>query len=189
MRTALLLALLLTALPGAAQEAGPSGPFFVYSGSFTTKSAARTHAREHGGWILRTDLYTGLTPGFFAVVRGPFRARADADTVLAKVRRHAPDALVRAAGAPILPRALGDTALLAAVLGDLLVDVSPGDSEANPCAPREPHATVLIGFADPVLGEDAPSGGFWVVERTGEIIPIRSCALDMPPPPTPTPDE
>src|SRR5690606_272979 len=95
------LSLLVPALR--AQEA--TGTYFVYLGSFTTKAAAQAHARRHGGWVLRTDLYRGLTPGYFAAVRGPFAERADAEAALALVQSDLPDALVRDAGAPVLPRA------------------------------------------------------------------------------------
>lgn len=166
------LSLLVPALR--AQEA--TGTYFVYLGSFTTKAAAQAHARRHGGWVLRTDLYRGLTPGYFAAVRGPFAERADAEAALALVQSDLPDALVRDAGAPVLPRALGDAALLAAVLGDLVVVTSTEPDGVNPCAPAEPHLTVLVGF-DQTHGAagDAPAAGFWVVERTGEVRPVVPC--------------
>ena len=152
------------------------GPFFVYMGSFSTKTAAQDHAAEFGGWTLRTDLYSGLTPGFYAAVIGPFRERMDAEVALQDVRLIQPDAIVRTAGRPAFPASLGDPGLLAAVLGDLTVVVSSDSIITNPCAPTEPHVTVLVGFVSPVLGEeDAPLGGFWMVERTGEVVPIRGC--------------
>lgn len=152
------------------------GPFFVYMGSFSTKTAAQNHAEEFGGWTLRTDLYNGLTPGFYAAVIGPFRERADAEATLQDVRLIQPDAIVRTAGRPTLPPSLGDPGLLAAVLGDLTVVVSSDSTITNPCAPDEAHVTILVGFVTPILGEeDAPLGGFWLVERTGEVIPIRGC--------------
>lgn len=152
------------------------GPFFVYMGSFSTKVAAQNHAEEFGGWTLRTDLYDGLTPGFYAAVIGPFRERTDADVALQDMRLIQPDAIVRAAGRPTLPASLGDPGLLAAVLGDLAVVVNRDSIITNPCAPNEPHVTVLVGFVSPVLGEEnAPLGGFWLVERTGEVVPIRGC--------------
>ncbi len=159
-----------------AQEAPAEGPYFVYMGSFSTKVAAQSHAAQFGGWTLRTDLYSGLTPGFYAAVIGPFRDRPDAEAALQDVLLIQPDAIVRSAGRPLFPSSLGDSGLLAAVLGDLTVIVNNDSTLANPCAPTEPHFTILIGFVEPILGdENAPLGGFWMVERTGEVIPIRRC--------------
>ena len=169
MRRSLLIGLLLAAATAQAQDGG--GPFFVYTGTFASKPAAQRHAGLHGGWVLRTDLYRGLTPGYFAVVRGPFAARADADAARDALVTDFPDAFVRAAGDPVLPRALGDAALLAAVLGDLVVDVSGGLDAGNPCAPAEPYLTVLVGFEQ----DEGPAAGYWLIERTGEVQPIVRC--------------
>ncbi len=153
------------------------GPYFIYLGSFTSKGAAQAQARVLDGWVLRTDLYRGLTPGFFAVVRGPFRTREDAEAALPRARAVQPEALVRHAGPPALPPALGDAGLLAAVLGDLTVAVSDSVATRNPCAPNEPHLTVLVGFASELVPQrgDRPAAGFWLLERTGEVVPIRVC--------------
>ncbi len=152
------------------------GTFFVYMGSFSTKAAAQAHSGEFGGWTLRTDLYSGLTPGYYAAVIGPFRERQDAEAALQDVVHIQPDAIVRTAGRPTFPVALGDPGLLSAVLGELKVVVSEDTTLTNPCAPDEPHITVLVGFVSPILGEeDAPLGGFWMVEQTGEVVPIRHC--------------
>ena len=174
---ALCLLLALLVVPGAAAQSTEEGPFFVTLGSFSEKAAAQAFAARHGGWVLRTDLYRGLTPGYFAVVHGPFPARAGAAAVLAALRTDHPDAFVRPAGPAVLPGALGDAALLAAVLGDLVVVSSGEPSLSNPCAPTEPHLTVLVGFGQSRhLQADAPAAGFWVIERTGEVRPIRHCA-------------
>lgn len=177
-RLFLLVLLLAVGLPARAQSvlgaSSSEGALFVYLGSFSSKASAQVHARLHDGWVLRSDLYRGLSPGYFAAVLGPFRTRADADEALAGVQLDVPGAFVREAGAPVLPPSLGDAALLAAVLGDLIVDVSAEPDDANPCAPTEPHLTVLVGF-DQTQGADAPAAGFWVVERTGEIRPILLC--------------
>ncbi len=161
-----------------AQEtpAPEQGAFLVYMGSFSTKQAAQNHSSEFGGWVLRTDLYSGLTPGFYAAVIGPFRERADAEAALQDVLPIQPDALVRTAGPAMLPIGLGDPGLLAAVLGELKVVVTDDSTLVNPCAPDESFVTILVGFAESILGEEnAPLGGFWMVERTGEVIPIRGC--------------
>lgn len=175
---ALFIAAGLAATPAYSQDAPPidGGPFFVYMGSFSTKTGAQEHADEFGGWTLRTDLYGGLTPGYFASVIGPFRERQDAEAALQDVLHIQPDAIVRRAGNPTFPAALGDPGLLSAVLGELRVVVSDDTTLTNPCAPDEPFITVLVGFVSPIVGvEDAPGGGFWMVERTGEVVPIRPC--------------
>ncbi len=154
----------------------PDGPFFVYTGSFREKPAAQEYARAHGGWVLRTDLYRGLTPGFFAVVHGPFDRRADAEAALRRVQPAQPEAFVRSAGASTLPAALGDPALLAALLGGLTATTRSGPDPAFPCRPSEPHTTVYLGSAGVRADTPAdPGGGCWVIERTGEVRPVRPC--------------
>lgn len=148
--------------------------FFVYAGSFSTKAPAQELAARIGGWVLRTDLYTGLAPGFFATVFGPFTSRSEAELALLELRDIHSELQVRSAGAPILPESLGDANLLSAVLGELSVVSASGSS--LPCAPPEPHTTILVNFvASSSETNEPPVAGFWVVNRTGEIIPIRGC--------------
>lgn len=166
-------AVLLAAVLFAAPAAPPAdGPFFVVAATFSAKASAQAEAQAHGGWVLRTDLYRALTPGYFAVVRGPFERRADAEAVLDGVRFRQPEAYVRSGGASILPPALGDPALLAALLGEVAADVREGEAGA-PCAPEEPH--LVVRFAGP--GEAAP-GEFHVIHRTGEVRAARICTTD-----------
>lgn len=146
-----LAGVLCTTLSAVPPDDG-DGPFFVYTGSFREKPAAQRHARTHGGWVLRTDLYRGLTPGFFAVVHGPFDRRADAEAALRGVREAQPEAFVRAAGASTLPAALGDPALLAALLGELTATVRDEPDPALPCRPAERHTTVYLGAAPEQAG-------------------------------------
>ena len=169
MRVFLLLAAGLLAAPAPPPA---DGPFFVVTAAFSAKASAQTEAAANGGWVLRTDLYRALTPGYFAVVRGPFERRADAEAALAAVRFRQPEAYVRSGGASILPPELGDPALLAALLGEVTADVREGEVGA-PCAPAEPY--LAVHFAGP--GE-AALGGFHVVHRTGEVRPARPCAAD-----------
>ena len=188
----LALAALVLAGPLAVSAQQPAtapaeGPYFVYLGSFTAKASAQRQAADHDGWVLRTDLYRDLSPGFYAAVLGPFAARPDADEALASVRLDLPDAFVRAAGPALLPGALGDPALLSAVLGDLTVRVSAAPDTANVCAPDEPYVTVVVGFEQSRAWADVPAAGFWLVERTGEVRPAVHC--DGPPEPPPVPNE
>jgi hypothetical protein len=170
------LLVLLVAVGGPPRDEAADGPFFVIAGAFREKPAAQAQARRTGGWVLRTDLYERLTPGFFGVVHGPFARRADAETALRPVLRQHSDAYVRSAGASVLPPALGDPALLAALLGEVRATVHDG---ARPvaCAPPEAHLTVTFGTVAPGVDAGAATvGGFWVIQRTGEIRPIRPCA-------------
>lgn len=165
-----LAAAVLLAAPSPSHR--PDGPFFVIGSTFSAKPSAQTEAARNGGWVLRTDLYRALTPGFFAVVHGPFEDRADAEATLQAVRFRQPEAYVRSGGASILPPALGDPALLAALLGEVAADVREGAVGA-PCAPNEPH--LAVRFAGP---DAATLGGFFVVHRTGEVRSARSCTAD-----------
>jgi hypothetical protein len=148
---------------------GPDGPFFVIAATFRSKASAQAEARERGGWVLRTDLYRSLTPGLFAVVHGPYESRSDAEASLEAVRRLQPEAYVRTAGASILPAALGDPALLAALLGEVTTEAAEG-SPGAPCAPDEPYTSIrMMGPSGDMLG------AFQVIERTGEVRAVRPC--------------
>jgi len=168
-----LAGLLILLLPLAAgvgvHAAPPDGPFFVMAGTYRSKASAQAQTRAHGGWVLRTDLYRRLTPGLFAVVRGPYASRADADAMLAHVRPQYPEAYVRTAGESILPAALGDPALLAALLGEVTTESSAGAPGA-PCAPDEPYTSIrMMGPGGDMLG------AFQVLARTGEVRAVRPC--------------
>src|SRR5262245_60539893 len=56
--------------------------YFVVTGTFQSQAAAQVSAAESGGWALDTDLYSGLKPNLFAVVRGPFRSSSAAKSEL-----------------------------------------------------------------------------------------------------------
>lgn len=169
----LAVALALWAAGAAAQPTGtpaapaPEGPFFVFTGSFSTKAAAQAHARAHGGWVLGTNLFSGLPPGYFAVVHGPFDERPDAEAALARIRPAQPEAYVRQAGYPYLLPELGDPGLLAALLGALEVR----DVGRSSCGPAEAHHTLIV-IASATGAEVAR---FWLIERTGEVRPARAC--------------
>ncbi|MEM8557329.1 MAG: SPOR domain-containing protein [Bacteroidota bacterium] len=182
----------LTALPALAQEPTllpdsvavepappPPGPYFVMAGSFKSKQTAQTYALQTGGWVLRTDLYALLTPGFYAVVHGPFFSRDAAEAT--RERLGLTDAYVRLGGDSYLPPSLGDPALLAALLGDLGATVDARDGATDGCAPPEPYLDVQIRYA---IGEDTPPAfgrGFWVIRRTGEVRRIPACATELAP--------
>ena len=150
-----------------------TGPFFVMTGSFTSKPAAQEYAYHNGGWVLRTNLYSALTPGFFAVVHGPFDARADADRALNAIKVSQPQAYVRQGGYPYLLPELGDPGLLAAFLG--LVQMREVD-DVSACAPREEHMTVALLIPASPGRPEVEVGRLWLMEQTGQVIPIRPCS-------------
>jgi hypothetical protein len=181
--------------------AAPAGPFFVVAGSFRSKASAQQVAHRIGAWVLRSDLYAGMTPGHYAVVFGPYADRRDAEAQQAA--SGVPEAYVRTAGPPMLPAFLGDAALLSALLGEIAADVQDRPGGDAPCAPDEPYVEVKLAVLDPAPPaprtppdtlaatdslappvppaqlERRPMGvrGFWVVRRTGEVRRIESgCA-------------
>ncbi|MEM6784161.1 MAG: hypothetical protein AAF624_10570 [Bacteroidota bacterium] len=156
----------------------PPGPYFVMAGSFKSKSTAQDYAVQTGGWVLRTDLYALLTPGFYAVVHGPFFSRDVAETT--RERLGLDDAYVRLGGDSYLPPSLGDPALLAALLGDLGAEVTRRDGATDGCAPPEPYLDIRIRYVADSDGADAPSlgRGFWVLRRTGEVRRIPACGVE-----------
>jgi hypothetical protein len=169
----LLLLAFVVAAPAIVGVVAPpvrsDGPFFVIAATFRSKASAQAEARNRGGWVLRTDLYRSLTPGLFAVVHGPYERRSDAEAVLADVRVNQPEAYVRTAGESILPAALGDPALLAALLGEVTTESAEG-SPGAPCAPDEPYTSIrMMGPGGDLLG------AFQVLQRTGEVRAVRPC--------------
>ena len=183
--------------------AAPEGPFFVVAGSFRSKSSAQQVAHRVGAWVLRSDLYAGMTPGHYAVVFGPYADRLDAERQQSNVQPQLPEAYVRTAGPSMLPAFLGDAALLSALLGEIAADVQERPGADAPCAPDEPYVEVKLGVLEPapapapladtsgVVADSVraavappplqrlPMGvrGFWVVRRTGEVRRIeRGCA-------------
>lgn len=156
----------------------PPGPYFVMAGSFQSKRTAQDYALQTGGWVLRTDLYALLTPGYFAVVHGPFFSRDAAEAT--RERLGLDDAYVRLGGDSYLPPSLGDPALLAALLGDLGAEVTPRDGATDGCAPPEPYLDIRIRYVADSGRDETPSlgRGFWVLRRTGEVRRIPPCASE-----------
>jgi hypothetical protein len=163
-----------TALHAQTPPAEPEGPYFVMTGSFAEKSTAQSHARTHGGWVLRTDLYSALTPGFFAVVHGPFDERPDAEAALATIQPTQPQAYVRSGGYPYLLPELGDPGLLAAFLGTVQVREITDPSPPR-CAPPEEYQTVVFVAPATEARAEFEIGRVWLIDRTGEVIPVRPC--------------
>ena len=150
--------------------AAPAGPFFVVAGSFRSKSSAQQVAHRVGAWVLRSDLYAGMTPGHYAVVYGPYSDRRDAEAQQAAAG--VPEAYVRTAGPSMLPAFLGDVALLSALLGEIAADVQERPGGDTPCAPDEPYVEVSLAvLASPPAAPDA------LPARPGTLVTPDSLAV------------
>ena len=147
----------------------------------------------NGGWVLDTDFYPALTPGLYAVVRGPFADKGTAQAQLDSLKRWHKDAYLKDAGAPLALPALGsaalDARLMAAILGEVAVEVTRHKGADNPCEPQEPYRAVALSWTtvapvyDPASGDVSVGasqqaidlGGLWIIESTGEIVRMRAC--------------
>jgi hypothetical protein len=180
---------LLAAVPGWA------GDVFVVTATFPSQGAAQTEAAVRGGWVLDTDVYPNLGPGKFAVVRGPYPDGNIAVEQLRSLRSGGGyvGAYVKDAGKPRLPVDIGSPSLrpqlLAALLGELSIEVTDHPGGEHPCEPEEPYQAVRLSFVDLTRSvDDKPDsvrveaerrdvevGAFWIIRRTGEIDRMRQC--------------
>ena len=167
--------------------------WFVFTSAGKDQSAAQATAATNGGWVLDTDFYPALTPGLYAVVRGPFADKGTAQAQLDSLKRWHKDAYLKDGGAPLALPALGsaalDARLIAALLGELAVEVTRHKGADNPCEPQEPYRAVALSWTsiarvyDPASGDISVEaskqaidlGGFWIIESTGEIDRMRVC--------------
>jgi hypothetical protein len=184
--------ILLIALPVFAH----ADDYYVITGTHKTQEEAQQIAAMKGGWVLNTNFYNQLTPGLYAVVRGPFKTKIDADKQLAwliKGGRY-PGSYVRNAGSINIEIKIGNKALspqmLAALLGELRIDVSEHKGGSNPCEPQEPYKQISLKYFTLVRGYDAKKnqvtfepkvveldiGQFWEIKESGEIDRMRICA-------------
>jgi len=172
-----------------------AGDVFVITATFPSQGAAQTEAAVRGGWVLDTDVYPNLIANAFAVVRGPFQDVKAAGNQLKFLRSGGgyPGAYVKDAGTPRLPANVGSPGLrpqlLAALLGELSVEVSDQPGGGNPCEPQEPYQEVQVSYVDVTRAIDDKSdtvregterrsvevGAFWVIKRTGEVFRMRQC--------------
>jgi hypothetical protein len=172
-----------------------AGDFYVVTATFPSQGAAQTEAALRGGWVLDTDFYPNLTANTFAVVRGPFPveqlARKELKFLLSGGGYSG--AYVKDAGKPRLSGSLGSPSLrpqlLAALLGELSVEVTDHPGGENPCEPQEAYQDVQISFVDLTrkvsdgsdtsrVGterRDVDVGAFRIIKRTGEIDRMRQC--------------
>lgn len=169
--------------------------FFVITAAFHTQKEAQESAAVNGGWVLNTNFYTKLTPGVYAVVRGPFKTKSDADTQLASLQSYSnfKSSYVRDAGNLNIEIKIGNKAInpqvLAALLGELRIDVTENAGGSNPCEPQGPYSSISLSYVTAERGIDEKKnketeqpkdvkleiGGFWQMKDTGEIGRMRIC--------------
>jgi hypothetical protein len=183
------LVLLTAAAPALAAD------FFVVTDTSRSQRDAQARAAAVGGWVLDTDAYSGLAPGMFAVVRGPYASRPAAERRLKDLQKQKAykAAYVKDAGdlrlAPAFAKSVPPK-VLAALLGELSIVVKDEPGGKNPCEPQEPYQDVSLSvvmvdhtYDDKTQTEgfkprrtNLDIGGFWVIKRTGEIERMRVCA-------------
>ena len=166
--------------------------WFVFTSADTDQVSAQGKAADKGGWVLDTDFYPDLTPGLYAVVRGPFATKSLAESQLKELLPWRKDAYIKDAGDPIALPPIGsptlDSRLLAALLGELSVEVTRHKGARHGCEPQQPYRavrlywTTIIPVLEPDGGighapsrEEIPLGGFWIIESTGEVDRMRRC--------------
>ena len=117
--------------------------YYVITGTYKTQIEAQNIAAMKGGWVLNTNLYNQLTPNLFTVVRGPFTTKKEADKRIARLMDvgNYPGSYVKNAGTINIQVNIGNTALspqmIAALLGEIRIDVSESKGGSNPCEPQE----------------------------------------------------
>ena len=173
-----------------------AGDFYVITGTFVDQKPAQEYAAGTGGWVLDTDVYSNSAPGRFAVVRGPFTNTKAAQAEMVSLRQSGSfkEIYVRDVGKLRLPLNLGSPdatpAILAALLGELAVEVTDHPGSMNPCEPQEPYQAITLSHVrlnrrwnaaaekeviEPIR-QTIDLGGFWVLKSTGEIQRMRICA-------------
>jgi|GEM_PF-6119972 len=184
-----VVALLSTAVcPGDAHA-----DWFVFTSAGKDQASAQATAATNGGWVLDTDFYPALTPGLYAVVRGPFAGKGQAQAQLDSLKQWHKGAYLKDAAAPLALPALGsaalDARLMAALLGEMAVEVTRHKGADNPCEPQEPYRAVALSWTsiervyDPASGDISigaskqtiDMGGFWIIESTGAFSRMRVC--------------
>lgn len=169
--------------------------FYVITGTHKTQKEAQQVAAIQGGWVLNTSFYNQLTPSLFTVVRGPFKTKIEADKQLASLRKGGmyPGSYVRNAGSINIAINVGNKALspqmLAALLGELRIDISENKGGSNPCEPQEPYKLISLSYVTVARGYDEKKdketyqpkdveldvGAFWEIKKSGEVDRMRIC--------------
>ena len=170
--------------------------FYVITATHKTQKEAQDAAALKGGWVLNTNFYTQLTPDLYAVVRGPYKTQAQADEKLAWLTDGGryPGSYVKNPGKINIEIKLGDRTLspqmLAALLGELRIDVSEHNGASHPCEPQAPYKQLSLSYVtieryyDDAKNEvifqpkdvELDVGAFREIDKTGEIQRMRICA-------------
>lgn len=187
------ISVILLSLTGGTANAGD---IYVITGTYKAQAEAQEVAALRGGWVLNTNFYDRLTPNLFAVVRGPFATAVEAEKHQASLMRGGryPGSYVKDAGAINIQIKIGDRDLspqmLAALFGEISMEVVNEKGASNPCEPQEPYSYVSLSYVSIARGFDEKTdamtfkpdriplnaGAFRQIERTGEIRRMRICA-------------
>ncbi len=169
--------------------------FFIISDSYKKQAEAQSKAADTGGWVLISNLYKSLTPNLFAVVRGPFHSKKEAETELAnlKINQHFKKSYVKDAGEMSIDLAALKLELspvaLAALLGEVRVLVKNEPASESPCSPQEENKSFSLQYFTVDRNIDAKGnmsfvpkdvnldiGSFAQINHSGEIQRMRLCA-------------
>jgi hypothetical protein len=170
--------------------------FYVITATYKTQKEAQDVAALKGGWVLNTNFYNKLTPNLYAVVRGPYQTQATADEKLAWLTNGGryPGSYVKNPGNINIEVKVGNKALspqmLAALLGELRIDVLENNGASHPCEPQEPYKQLSLSYVTIARHYDdkneevilkpkdveLDAGAFREIEKTGEIVRMRICA-------------
>jgi hypothetical protein len=173
---------------------GYCGDYFIFTHTFNEQQQAQKTAVINGGWVLNTSFYSKLTPNLFAVVKGPFKTKINAQKNFHKENK---DAYIKNAGEIELNKGLLaakiSPQILVALLSEMNVSITEvkQKSEYHPCEPQEPYFDINVNFYsikknwnegtktetfDDIEEKFVDFGGFWSIINSGEIDRLRICA-------------
>lgn len=184
----LLLAIFILAFP----QFSRAGDFYVVTATEKSQKPAQEKAAVFGGWVLNTNFYPKMTPNLFSVVRGPYKTKEAAEKflkVLDPKDKTSPyyGSYVKDAGKINIQLKLGNKNLspqmIAAILGEIRIDVDEEKGGDNPCEEGEPYKNITLSFVSITRGEDHINpeevtlevGSFTESIRTGEVDRMRAC--------------
>ena len=180
-----------------------AGDYFIVTGVYKGQKEAQYSATDKGGWVLYTNVYDKFTPkDMFSVVRGPYKAKKDAEKELKQLLKSESyfGSYIKDAGKLQIKEThemksnLGNNipvALLQAIMfGEIGFDIKEEKGAANPCEPQEPYIIIspkkhkIEGSVDENTGkvtykpieETLNIGPFFYIKRTGEIDVLRGCS-------------
>lgn len=190
--TTIIIVLILLILSGSVV----ADDLYVVTGTYKTQKEAQDISAMKGGWVLNTNFYNQLTPNLFAVVRGPFMTKKEADKRLARLTDVGgyPGSYVKNAGSITIQVNLGNKALspqmIAALLGELRIDIYESKGRSHPCEPQEPYKEISLSFVSIARDYDKKNdvvikkpdevkldvGAFREISSTGEVDRMRICS-------------